>query len=149
MTNDDLAAKLGHMEGFLKGLGESVKRIEAAVDKVIALDRSVAEHAIRFESQQREIRGLEHDIKNCQHSHRLASELQGKRVEKLEEDANKVRGVLLAMKIFSGVVVALLTVCAGWVYNRAELNYVTNTAQAYEIANLQREMIQLQKELGK
>jgi hypothetical protein len=149
VTNDELAVKLAQMEGFLQGVGESVKRIEGAIDKVIAIDRTVAEHAIRFESQGREIRDLGHDIKSCQNQHTLAAELQGKRTDKLEDDANQVRGVLLAMKIFSGVVAALLTVCAGWVYNRAELNYTTNNAQAYEIANLRRELTQLMKEQGK
>ena len=149
MTNDELAAKLGHMEGFLQGVGESVKRIEGAIDKVIAIDRTVAEHAVRFEAQGREIRDLGHDIKNCQNQHSLAADLQSKRTNKLEDDANQVRGVLLAMKIFSGVVVALVTLCAGWVYNRAELNYTVNNNQAFELANLRREVNQLQKEQGK
>lgn len=149
MTNDELAVKLAQMEGFLQGVGESVKRIEAAVDKVIAIDRAVAEHAIRFESQGREIRDLGHDIKNCQQQHVVSAELQSKRTDKLEDDANQVRGVLLAMKIFSGVMASLLMVCAGWVYNRAELNYTVNNAQAHEIADLRREVGAMQKELGK
>lgn len=149
MTNDELAVKLAQMEGFLQGVGDSVKRIEGAIDKVIAIDRTVAEHAIRFEAQGREIRELGHDIKNCQQQHILAADLVSKRTDKLEDDAHTVRGVLLAMKIFSGVVLTLLTVCAGWVYNRIELNYTTGTAQAYEVANLRREILQLQKEIGK
>lgn len=149
MTNDDLAAKLGHLEGFLKGLGDSIKRIEGAIDKVTTIDRTVAEHAIRFEAQGREIRDLGHDIKNCQHQHQLATDLQKQRIDKLEEDANKVRGVLLAFKIFSGFMAFLLMTGASWIYNRAETNYAINQTQAHDIADLRREVGALQKELGK
>lgn len=149
MTNDDLAAKLAHMEGFLKGLGESVKRIEGAIDKVIIIDRTVAEHAIRFESQGRELRDLGHDIKGCQQQHSLASELQSKRTEKLEVDANQVRGAVSAMRIFSGFAVFLVMTCVGWAYSRIEENSKLNAAQAYEIADLRREVAQLQKRVEK
>ena len=149
MTNDDLAAKLAHMEGFLKGLGESVKRIEGAIDKVIIIDRTVAEHAIRFESQGREIRDLGHDIKGCQQQHSLAAELQSKRTDKLEDDANKVFGAVAAMRIFSGFAAVFVMSATGWAYSRIEENSKLNAAQAYEIADLRREVVQLQKQVVK
>ena len=149
MTNDELAVKLAQMEGFLQGVGESVKRIEGAIDKVIAIDRTVAEHAIRFESQGREIRDLGHDIKNCHQQHTLAAELQGKRTDKLEDDANQVRGAVYAMRIFSGFAVFLVMTALTWAYNRIEKNTELNAAQAHEIADLRREVGVMQKELGK
>jgi hypothetical protein len=145
VTNDELAVKLAQMEGFLQGVGESVKRIEGAIDKVIAIDRTVAEHAIRFESQGRELRDLGHDIKNCHQQHTLAAELQGKRTDKLEDDANKVIGAISAMRIFSGFAAFMVMTGAGWVYNRIEKNSEINSAQTHEIADLRREVSQLQK----
>jgi hypothetical protein len=149
VTNDELAVKLAQMEGFLQGVGESVKRIEGAIDKVIAIDRAVAEHAIRFESQGREIRDLGHDIKNCQQQHIVAAELQSKRTDKLEDDANQVRGAVYAMRIFSGFAVFLVMTAMTWAYNRIEKNTELNAAQAHEIADLRREVGAVQKELGK
>lgn len=149
MTNDDLAGRLNHIEGYLKGQDNHFKDIKDALENLKIMDRTVAQHSMRFEAVERENRELAHDIKGCQHAHRLQDDVHSKRIEILETGAHSARGFISAVKVIAGGVLVLLGMAANWIYNRAETNLNMNVEQTHQIANIVREIQRIDKVLGK
>ena len=146
MTNDELAVKLGSVEGILQGMAERFIRMESAIDSIVSLDKAVAAQSYKHDAQQKEIRDLAHDIKNCQHQHILQSKTLQDRIEKLEADRNKMQGAVVALKLFSGFASLVIVTCGTWVYNRAEGNRDINIKQEYRIEDISREITDLKRQ---
>lgn len=137
---DDVAIKLSNLEGLMLGMSQRFTRIEEQIDRVITLDRTVAEINVRNEGLQRDLRDLTHELKNMAASNKAAHEVLALHVANLEkahlEFKNKTSGALLTLKLFSGACAFILVVCGSWVYERAEWNRNTNIEQNHQIEQL-------------
>ncbi|HEV2612549.1 MAG TPA: hypothetical protein VGU61_19965 [Noviherbaspirillum sp.] len=152
MTNEEIHAEIGAVKGLIQAMADRFNRMEKSIDSVVSLDKAVGEQAIRHDNQQREIRELAHDIKNCQQHHILQNTATATRVSTLEEKANKVQGAIFAMKVFSGFVSMVLVFSSKWAYDRIETDHAKIIALGHrselrnlEVADLQRQINEMKQ----
>jgi ABC-type transporter Mla subunit MlaD len=149
MPNDDLAVKLSNLEGLITGMSQRFTKLEEAIEKVVSLDRTVAEFVVRHEGTQRELRELANDLRAFAQASKTTNDLLGQRLTATERDyfefKNKTAGVLLALKVFSGSCATAIILSGSWVYDKVESNRTMNYEQSRDIKELRDQIQRLEQ----
>lgn len=149
MTKDDmeyeqLSSQIAELRGQLSAMVGGMRRIEEAVAQIVSMDKTIAELVIKQNANENKFREMDHDIKNVDQRRQTGYEVLDTRMgawgEKHTTFTATTNGALIALKVFSGVVAALLMAAATWAYNQIDNNTRINAQQEYQLATLRQEL---------
>lgn len=143
---DDLQIKLASMEGQLAVVAPSLQRIEEQLQRLVMLDKTVAELAVR---QSHSVDAISHIRERIDENRTQQVSAHTALTARVEETArssarfeNRISGALY-------VVMSLLAVaatCGGWLLNRVDEMSKTNAVQENRLASLERDMTKLHEQ---
>jgi hypothetical protein len=137
MNNEELSVKFAVMESQLTALVASNLRIEAAMDKIASIDRTIAEITSDSRYVNEKIRDIEKDTAHCMASHERESQKLWSEVATLKDAVSHARGIAKTAIWFIGGASVVAGAFFTYLFNTAAWNKETNIKQNQEIHELQ------------
>lgn len=138
--------KLANVEGQLSVMAGSMQRIEDQLDRVVSLDRSMAEVVLR---QSHTADALDHIRRRVDENRAIQHEADNAIASKIETVAaassrfeNRVQGALYVVVMLIGLVGGL----GGWILNRVDGNTQSNALQQQRLERLERDLETLKQQ---
>lgn len=143
---DDVHIKLASLEGQLSVMNQAMARIEDQLQKVVMLDRAVAEITVR---QLHTSDAIDHVRQRLEEQRETQDATAGRLHARIDTSTressrfeNKVTGALYVVVALLGIVAG----AAGWVLLRLDDNTRINAVQEMRIDRLEYELKELQRQ---
>lgn len=145
MSPDDLNLKLATLEGHMSGLTDAMRRIEEQLQKLVTLDRTVAEIMVRQTHTGDALTHVRTRIEENRSAGEQAAVRLHERVDTVTQAATafhaRVTGALYVLVALLGVI----TGGAGWVLLRVDENTRVNAVQEQRLQRLEDDLKQLRR----
>jgi hypothetical protein len=149
MADDGLAVKLAQLQEQMSSVASNIEEIKATVSQIRALDRTIAEMAVRGEHAQSEILTLWSKIEEMRtwtvdHEQKLVkSENEARETVKavdgkIEAMINRGKGVMWLGGIVFTVVQGVIAFSVLWTFEHVQKDSDLNLIQEYRLTQLER-----------
>lgn len=141
MNNEELSIKMAVFENQLSNLVASNTRIEASVEKIASLDRTIAEIVANYGFMSQKLIEVERETAMCSANHARETEKLWLEISTAKDRISHANGV---------AVTAIWFICGACVVAGSFLTFLFNTANSNKEVNIQQtqQIQQLEKKVN-